>query len=448
MTSNSKALQDQDQEQDSSAAKHAIMRTLGEDSISSHVAKQETRQGVKEDKGHMIQAIVKQAGHCEIPNSMVHETTEKIDNMKWMIKAQMKIKRIVDNIEQYLKDYTMIILKVDETIDGYLWEDTRKALRLLSCMAGALIITTTRSTHQAKEYCCRQWEPIDCSLVGLYHATVLKLTSQKMQQDNCNPQLSRDILDNCDPHEFCMKMFARALYSKPTRSYEELYNLCTTLQAVSPKSLSSIAQKMIKFSYNDLPKEYKSCLLYLAIFPQGHRVRRSTLIGRWVVEGLITTEDWSWPSSVDKAERCFEMLINRWLIYPVDIGVTGGIKSCMVGDLVYEFITTIAKKQRTVQIRLSHHLARHFSISNDLRLCGSDTVSSFLKKLSESSQFSLLKVLDLETCKCFGGKIKHYLKDICCKILLLKYLSLRRTDVTHLPKEINNLHELARTPTG
>ncbi|KAK3140855.1 hypothetical protein QOZ80_5AG0406770 [Eleusine coracana subsp. coracana] len=291
MTSNSKALQDQDQEQDSSAAKHATMRTLGEDSISSHVAKQETRQGVKEDKGHMIQAIGKQAGHCEIPNSMVHETTEKIDNMKWMIKAQMKIKRIVDNIEQYLKDYTMIILKVDETIDGYLWEETRKALRLLSCMAGALIITTTRSTHQAKEYCCGQWEPIDCSLVGLYHATVLKLTSQKMQQDNCNPQLFHDILDNCDPHEFCMKMFARALYSKPTRSYEELYNLCTTLQAVSPKSLSSIAQKMIKFSYNDLPKEYKSCLLYLAIFPQGHRIRRSTLIGRWVVEGLITTED-------------------------------------------------------------------------------------------------------------------------------------------------------------
>ncbi|XP_072146279.1 uncharacterized protein [Setaria viridis] len=379
----------------------------------------------------------------------VKEAKESLPRIEWPIRRQLMIKGIVDEIKKHLEGKkTLIILQDEKDYVSRYWEETRKTLGLLGDLATAgssvAVIIITSKNEKAEQYCYPQGEPIIYSLVGLYHNIVIQLTSlQQAHAENedgsNNSKILRAILDKCDPHEFCMKMFAHALYANPNRSKEELKMLLDTLQHPK-KSLATNAKKIFKFSYRDLPREHKTCLLYLAIFPQGHKISRSILIGRWLTEGLITKEDW--PAAVRHAERCFDALIDRWLLWPGDIGVAGRVKSCVLGDLIHGFITKAAKKQHILDARLSHLWAHHFSIFSGLRLRASDSIDKFVKKLpTYSPQLPSLKLLDLEGCHCLD-KNRRYLKDICSRIFLVKYLSLRGTNITYLPTEINNLHEL------
>lgn len=345
----------------SSTNRHAAPATLGDDQIKEimeqingiiHLVKQDILEEIQATKsrGPGEQKL----GHDQVA-SAIQDTKNKITQISLKIKEQMIIKEIVDRINSYLEDGdTLFIIVEDEKRRHELkWEDIMNALELLKCAKGSAVIVTTKNTQKASEFCYPPSEPITYSLVGLYHDIVLKLTQQLVnnEDDNNNSQILRDILDKCHPHEFCMKMFARALYANPNKSNKELGSLRDTLQ-ISENSLDTKAKKIFKFSYRDLHREHKTCLLYLAIFPQGTNIRRSTLIARWLTEGLITKEDW--PTAVRHAERCFDALIDRCLVSPGDISAKGEFKSCMVGDLIHGFITKIAKKQHILDARLSH----------------------------------------------------------------------------------------------
>uniref|UniRef100_A0A453GDU2 Uncharacterized protein n=1 Tax=Aegilops tauschii subsp. strangulata TaxID=200361 RepID=A0A453GDU2_AEGTS len=451
----SKPLQAQDRSLDRQAMK-TTKATLGEDQIKQmiHDAKEDILRELQQGKHDKSEGTGEPGAMGQNPESVSERifagfVDQMMEKMKDEFKEQFKIKGLVNEIKNNLNPHPfrdnkcecpLFILKVDELMDVSTCEDIRNALSLLNCSADLMIVTTTKDIQLAKEYCYPQRQPIDYSLAGLYHDTVLEYTSQQKNEDSYNPQIFHDILYECEPHEFCMKIFTHALYANPKRSGDELHKLHSTLHALPTTSFNSIAKVMFKFSYNDLPKEYKSCLLYLAIFSPRQMIRRSTLIARWVAEGLTSKEDW--PSSVRQANRCFDTLVGRCLIDPADIDAMGKVKSCVVSDSVHGFITTIARKQHIVETRLSHHLARHFSIFNDLQLRSSDKIDQFFHGLSKSSQVSLLKVLDLEGCRCFLEKNHRYLKEICSKMSLLKYLSLRKTDITQLPSEINNFREL------
>ncbi|RLM58599.1 disease resistance protein RPM1-like [Panicum miliaceum] len=272
----------------------------------------------------------------------------------------------------------------------------------------------------------------------------------------------RKILSRFSTDPFYMKMLLHLLYVNPSRTMQELQGLSTRLTDEEPLKN---AKQMFMFSYDDLPSHYKSCLLYLAIFPQGCSIRRNSLIRRWAVEGLVGKTDGF--TALEAADRCFDALLDRGFVVPRDIGAASRVKSCRLDPSVHDFITWIARYDNFVDTNLPSSLSQHLSICNGVdlqqvaakrhasnckglrKICCCfpvrkvsgccDSIVVLLEWLPSFSRLELLKVLDLEAC---DGLKKHHLEIICNQIYQLKYLCLRRTNVTRLPKDINKLRYL------
>ncbi|KAK3119040.1 hypothetical protein QOZ80_9BG0712730 [Eleusine coracana subsp. coracana] len=236
----------------------------------------------------------------------------------------------------------------------------------------------------------------------------------------------RKILSRFSTDPFYMKMLIHLLYVNPSRTTQELQGLSSRLADDEPLTN---AMQMFMFSYDELPSHYKSCLLYLTIFPQGCTIRRKSLIRRWVVEGLVSSTTDGLLPALEVADRCFDELLDRGFVIPVDIGAAGKVKTCRLDATVHDSITLFARQENLVDTNylLPSTLAPRLSISNGI------TPQHLLKRLK------LITVLDLEGCQ---GLERRHFKIICNKLYQLKYLCLRRTNVTRLPKDINKLRYL------
>ncbi|CAL4991851.1 unnamed protein product [Urochloa decumbens] len=241
---------------------------------------------------------------------------------------------------------------------------------------------------------------------------------------------------------FAMKLFLHLLYVNPKRRQDELKMFSNSISDCTRLN-KSIEQKMVMLCYNELPSKYRSCLLYLTIYPKDHIIRTTSLARRWIAEGLTPTTSTNDEneSAANGAEHYLEVLFAGGFVSPVEISAAGDIKSFRVHHEVHKFISRSARDVNFVDANLPQDLAHHLSIHNRIELQknnsygdSKDIVAS-LPSLAASPQWQLLKVMDLDGCR---GLEKHHLKKIC-KILLLKYLSLRNTDVTELPKQIKEL---------
>lgn len=279
--------------------------------------------------------------------------------------------------------------------------------------------------------------------------------SQPTQKD----QIPSRVWEMCGGLPLPIVTMAGLVASKPLTQKNEWTEVCNSL---FPRS--QVCQKpeefmrIINYCYNVLPSDLKTCSLYLCIFPKGGKISRKRLIRRWIAEGFVSERQGL--SVEDIAETCFNQLVERKIIRAVEHSSDGRVKSCQVHDMVLEFIISKASEENFVTVvggqwsmptrsskvrRLSVHSAdsKHVKEADRMNLSHvrSLTVFGSLDHLHlKSFKAGIVQVLDLE--RCTGFKAKHDNVSDICEMTLLKFLSLRRTDVRELPSNIGSLKYL------
>ncbi|CAD6240695.1 unnamed protein product [Miscanthus lutarioriparius] len=284
------------------------------------------------------------------------------------------------------------------------------------------------------------------------------------------------------------KMFLCAMYVYPYPTSQELKKLKDKVVGVTEQELKELKDKVgveahgpgvvgaqearkqvMIFCYSILTTQQKSCLQYLTAFLHEKEISRTSMVRRWVAEGLVGKEPGGGRTTTtpeEAGERCFRELLLRGFIRAARWSDAGTVKSCVMDDPVRDFIDGITKSENFVA-ELPVHLDRQLKIRSivqrrasmpppppppmlvprcNLRCCGGgctwllddhraseddtakdpmDELVDFIRGLPELYR---LNVLDLGGCT--GLKSRH-LKSFA-EVKCLKYLSLRNTDVSRL----------------
>ncbi|XP_037475372.1 disease resistance protein Pik-2-like [Triticum dicoccoides] len=276
----------------------------------------------------------------------------------------------------------------------------------------------------------------------------------------------KEVWSMCGGLPLAIVTMAGHVACNPGKSKDEWLKLCSDLfpgpgkvegKEVGKKRTQEEVGKIVSHCYDDMPAEIKTCSLYLSIFPKGHRISRKRLTRRWIAEGFVSEKQGL--TVEDVAETYFNHLIRRKIILPVDHSSNGKVKYCIVHDMVLEHIVAKASEENFITVVGGNWLmpppsgkVRRLSLqgtdskrAKDIEKMNLSHVRSLTmfgslnnQLSSHSFKFGIVQVLDLEGCMGFK---QHHTMEIC-KMLLLKYLSLRGTDIKSLPDRIGKLVNL------
>ncbi|VAI00405.1 unnamed protein product [Triticum turgidum subsp. durum] len=337
-----------------------------------------------------------------------------------------------------------------ETIRNWLPHDNNKDSR---------VIVTTR--FQAVGAACSEGDGTnylhtvnalsDADSKSLFHQGVSESPSSQ-------EKVHEEIWKYCGGLPLAIVTMAGLVACNPTKNNDHWSKFCKSLfpEQVAPLTLEGVT-RILDYCYNDLPADLKTCSLYLSIFPKGSKVSKKRLTQRWISECFVAEKQGL--SAEEVAETYFNQLVSRKIIRPVDHSSNGKVKSFKVHDMILEYIVSKSSEENSITVVGGHWLmptpsnkVRRLSIKSSGYKHGNSTKGMNLSQVRSLTVFGsqnrrlpfhsfnneIIQVLDLEGWK--GLTVKH-MNDIC-KMLVLKYLSLRRTEVSEVPSKIEKLEYL------
>ncbi|XP_037458239.1 disease resistance protein PIK6-NP-like isoform X2 [Triticum dicoccoides] len=379
-----------------------------------------------------------------ILRSILSQITKKDDACSRLDDIQL----IIDKIREFLQDTRYFII-IDDIWELGTWETLKCAF--VKNTLGSRIIITTRIVDVAKS-CSPSSEDLVYEMKPLSEADSKKLFFKRIFgcEESCPDSLkeaANDILKKCRGLPLAINAIS-SLLATTRETKEEWDRVRHSIHSSKVKSdIIETMNYILSLSYFDLPHHLRSCLLYLALFPEDQLIGRKRLVRRWISEGFIHGE--SGQDLMELGEEYFHQLVNRSLIQPDYIGYDGKAKYCRVHDTILDFLIeksseenmcTVLKKQckpNGIVRRLSLMGNEDEEIVEQLDLSHARSISAFgdIKLLPSLGRSKCLRVLDLQNC---GQLRNHHIKDIE-RLYQLRYLDISFTGITELPRQIGEL---------
>ncbi|VAH40300.1 unnamed protein product [Triticum turgidum subsp. durum] len=374
--------------------------------------------------------------------------------------------QLIDEVRERLKNKRYLIV-IDDIWDEKLWTVINWAFSKGNNF-GSRLITTTRIVSVSK-LCCSsandevyQMEPLsDDDSKMLFHKRIFS------QESGCPrefEEVSRDILKKCGGVPLAIITIASILASdKKINSLDEWKVLLESIGRGLTKDHSVEEMlRILSFSYYDLPSHLRTCLLYLSMFPEDHKIMKAQLIWMWIAERFIQCED-AQSSLYEIGENYFNELVNRSLIQPVYSSDDGLANACRVHDSVLDLICSLSVEEKFVTIvngscdtMSCQGIIRRLSIQNvrkeedqtrPLRpesIAQVRSIATFaspaMDLLPSLSNFAVLRVLHLDG---YIGSLGYHLNPgELGSLLHLRYLHLCGTGFDKLLGEIGKLQFL------
>ncbi|OEL14516.1 Disease resistance protein RPP13 [Dichanthelium oligosanthes] len=320
-------------------------------------------------------------------------------------------------------------------------------------LGSRIIITTRNDALPMDSYPCRSKVVHKISLLSDADAKKLFLKKAFSSRNDCPPHLEgvfTQVMRRCGGLPLAVVTVAAKLAQKHSRDeWGKLAGL--NLLCNSYSNGSDGLKQILNLSFNDLQPHPRTCLLYLSIFPENYEIDTDRLVRRWIAEGFIA--EGRSTSAEETALGYLNELIGRNLVQPLDLNYERVPAHCRVHPVIHDFIVCKSMEENFSTLMDAQHVpnndstVRRLSLKNsskqdqpaarnesmDLPHARSITVFGHASAVPQLTNLKVVRVLDLEGCDglvCLEG---------LCKLVLLRYLSLKGTAASELPAAIGDL---------
>ncbi|PHT49005.1 hypothetical protein CQW23_13213 [Capsicum baccatum] len=307
---------------------------------------------------------------------------QKIFNQVIGLKERFSEDDIDDDVADKLRKELFgkrYLIVLDDMWDTGTWDELTRPFPT-EFQKGSRVILTSRKKEVALHGKCHS-APLDLRMLRPEESWEL-LEKRIFGEEHCPNELKdvgEKIAQKCDGLPLVLDLIGGVI-SRMEKKEALWLEVLNNLSSFIFKDEEEV-MKVIQLSYDHLSNHLKLCLLYVACYPKDEVIYFSSLTDLWSDEGLVE------PTDLKRVEEVTEVYVDELIASSlVIVRARGEEKSCQIHDLVHDFCSIKARKEKLFDLTSSVVLSS--SSSSDPMLHRRTVIYDEVIHSADSSFFS------------------------------------------------------------